>query len=60
MKITNELKAITAAIYMHVVASLWQEQLTRVLDAMFERKVTPDDHVIDQGDDGDNFYVVDR
>lgn len=27
---------------------------------MFERKVTPDEHVIDQGDDGDNFYVVDR
>ncbi|CAB3980715.1 cAMP-dependent kinase type II regulatory subunit-like isoform X2 [Paramuricea clavata] len=39
--------------------NLEREQLTRVLDAMFERKVTPDDHVIDQGDDGDNFYVVD-
>jgi cAMP-dependent protein kinase regulator len=37
-----------------------KEELTRVLDAMFERKVTPDDHVIDQGDDGDNFYIVDR
>jgi len=31
-----------------------------VLDAMFERKVQPGDHVIDQGDDGDNFYVIDR
>ncbi len=31
-----------------------------MLDAMFERKVIPDEHVIDQGDDGDNFYVVDR
>lgn len=31
-----------------------------MLDAMFEKKVSPDEHVIDQGDDGDNFYVVDR
>ena len=31
-----------------------------MLDAMFERKVQPGDHVIDQGDDGDNFYVIDR
>ena len=23
-------------------------------------KVVPDDHVIDEGDDGDNFYVIDR
>ena len=27
---------------------------------MFERKVQPGDHVIDQGDDGDNFYVIDK
>ena len=37
-----------------------QEQLNEVLDAMFEKKVQPGDHVIDQGDDGDNFYVIDR
>lgn len=36
------------------------EQLNEVLDAMFERKVQPGDHVIDQGDDGDNFYVIDK
>ena len=30
-----------------------------VIDAMFEVKVKPNDHVIDQGDDGDNFYVID-
>lgn len=35
------------------------EQLNGVLDAMFEKKVQPGDHVIDQGDDGDNFYVID-
>ncbi|XP_078595681.1 cAMP-dependent protein kinase type II regulatory subunit-like isoform X1 [Branchiostoma floridae x Branchiostoma japonicum] len=39
--------------------SLDPEQMQEVLDAMFERKVTPDEHVIDQGDDGDNFYVID-
>lgn len=27
---------------------------------MFERKTQPDEHIIDQGDDGDNFYVIDR
>jgi len=31
-----------------------------VLDAMFELKVQPQEHVIDQGDDGDNFYVIER
>ncbi|KFV01282.1 cAMP-dependent protein kinase type II-alpha regulatory subunit, partial [Pterocles gutturalis] len=40
--------------------NLDQEQLSQVLDAMFERKVKPQDHVIDQGDDGDNFYVIER
>uniref|UniRef100_A0A2K6BH67 cAMP-dependent protein kinase type II-alpha regulatory subunit n=1 Tax=Macaca nemestrina TaxID=9545 RepID=A0A2K6BH67_MACNE len=36
--------------------NLDQEQLSQVLDAMFERIVKADEHVIDQGDDGDNFY----
>eukprot|EP00794_Sanderia_malayensis_P005982 gene5982-6678_t len=35
------------------------EQLSKVLDAMFERVAEPGDHIIDQGDDGDNFYVID-
>ncbi|XP_076105359.1 cAMP-dependent protein kinase type II regulatory subunit-like isoform X1 [Mytilus galloprovincialis] len=39
--------------------SLEPEQMQEVLDAMFEKKVLPDEHVIDQGDDGDNFYVID-
>jgi len=38
--------------------SLDQEQLAEVLDAMFERKVNPEEYIIRQGDDGDNFYVV--
>ncbi|XP_040850358.1 cAMP-dependent protein kinase type II-alpha regulatory subunit isoform X2 [Ochotona curzoniae] len=40
--------------------NLDQEQLSQVLDAMFERIVQVDEHVIDQGDDGDNFYVIER
>ncbi|XP_033745431.1 cAMP-dependent protein kinase type II regulatory subunit-like isoform X2 [Pecten maximus] len=39
--------------------SLDVEQMQEVLDAMFEKKVKPAEHVIDQGDDGDNFYVID-
>jgi len=40
--------------------SLEPEQLNQVLDAMFERKTAVDEHVIDQGDDGDNFYIIDE
>jgi cAMP-dependent protein kinase regulator len=39
--------------------SLDKEQANEVLDAMFEKKVNANDKVIVQGDDGDNFYVVD-
>merc|ERR1711970_430080 len=35
-----------------------QEQFNQVLDAMFEVNVEADHHVIDQGADGDNFYVI--
>ncbi|KAM9312508.1 cAMP-dependent protein kinase type II-beta regulatory subunit [Gastrophryne carolinensis] len=38
--------------------SLDQEQMSQVLDAMFEKMVQCGDHIIDQGDDGDNFYVI--
>lgn len=27
---------------------------------MFEKRTQIGDHVIDQGDDGDNFYVIDK
>ncbi|MEE6481281.1 hypothetical protein FKM82_012816 [Ascaphus truei] len=37
-----------------------QEQMSQVLDAMFEKLVKCGEHLIDQGDDGDNFYVIDR
>lgn len=38
--------------------SSFQEQMQQVLDAMFERRVQAGDFVIKQGDDGDNFYVI--
>jgi CRP-like cAMP-binding protein len=35
-------------------------QRRRIIDAMFERKVLAGETVIKQGDEGDNFYVVDQ
>ncbi|XP_028431092.1 protein kinase, cAMP-dependent, regulatory, type II, alpha, B isoform X3 [Perca flavescens] len=40
--------------------TLEQEQFSEVLDGMFEVLVKPQEHIIDQGDDGDNFYVIER
>jgi cAMP-dependent protein kinase regulator len=40
--------------------SLEEKQMQEVIDAMFERKVVPGEHVIEQDDDGDNFYVIDH
>lgn len=34
------------------------QQMNEILDAMFEKKVKPEDLIIKQGDDGDNFYVI--
>lgn len=41
-----------------IFSNLDQEQMNQVLDAMFEKKVPAGTHVIDEGDDGDNFYVI--
>ncbi|KAL2093905.1 hypothetical protein ACEWY4_011217 [Coilia grayii] len=40
--------------------NLDQEQMSQVLDAMFEKIVEAGEHIIDQDDDGDNFYVIER
>ncbi len=40
--------------------SLEPDQLNEVLDAMFEFVVSEGDFIIRQGDDGDNFYVVEK
>nr|XP_046249699.1 endoplasmin [Scatophagus argus] len=34
------------------------EEMSQVLDAMFEKFCTVGEHIIDQYDDGDNFYVI--
>lgn len=34
--------------------------MSQVLDAMFEKTVSTEEHIIDQDDDGDNFYVIER
>uniref|UniRef100_A0A3P8ZM58 Cyclic nucleotide-binding domain-containing protein n=1 Tax=Esox lucius TaxID=8010 RepID=A0A3P8ZM58_ESOLU len=36
------------------------EQFSQVLDAMFEKFFEVGEHIIDQDDDGDNFYVIER
>ncbi|XP_055921815.1 cAMP-dependent protein kinase type II regulatory subunit isoform X1 [Eupeodes corollae] len=38
--------------------SLDKEQMNQVLDAMFEKRVQPEEYIIRQGNDGDNFYVI--
>ncbi|XP_046731372.1 protein kinase, cAMP-dependent, regulatory, type II, alpha, B [Silurus meridionalis] len=40
--------------------TLDKEQFSEVLDAMFEVLVKPNEHIIEQGDDGDNFYIIER
>ncbi|OAD60651.1 cAMP-dependent protein kinase type II regulatory subunit [Eufriesea mexicana] len=40
--------------------ALDEEQMADVLDAMFEKIVQPEEFIIRQGDDGDNFYVIER
>lgn len=39
--------------------NLEKDQRMQVVDAMFERRVVAGEEVIAQGDEGDNFYVVD-
>ncbi|XP_046628424.1 cAMP-dependent protein kinase type II regulatory subunit isoform X1 [Neodiprion virginianus] len=40
--------------------ALDKEQMADVLDAMFEKTVETGDYIIRQGDDGDNFYVIEK
>ncbi|KAA0711703.1 cAMP-dependent protein kinase type II-alpha regulatory subunit [Triplophysa tibetana] len=40
--------------------TLQQDQFSEVLDSMFEVLVKPHECIISQGDDGDNFYVIER
>ncbi|KAI2647866.1 cAMP-dependent protein kinase type II-beta regulatory subunit [Labeo rohita] len=40
--------------------TLEKDQFAEVLDSMFEVLVKPNECIINQGDDGDNFYVIER
>lgn len=44
--------------HIFIFRSLEQKQVDKVIDAMFGREVTPGEVIIEQGDDGDNFYVI--
>lgn len=46
--------------YLTDIYSPSQEQMSQVLDAMFEKVCIEGEHIIDQDDDGDNFYVIER
>ncbi|XP_069393403.1 protein kinase, cAMP-dependent, regulatory, type II, alpha, B [Paralichthys olivaceus] len=46
--------------YILLFKTLEGEQFSEVLDAMFEVLVKPQEHIIDQGDDGDNFYIIEK
>ncbi|XP_051974865.1 cAMP-dependent protein kinase type II-alpha regulatory subunit-like [Xyrauchen texanus] len=37
-----------------------EEQMEEVLDAMYEKVVKKGEHVVNQGEDGDTFYVIER
>jgi len=52
----KRLQAVAAKIML--LNRLDEEQLHHVLDAMEERIVVVDEVVINQGDDGDNFYII--
>ena len=44
--------------HIFIFRSLDPKQKDRVIDAMFSREVKENDVVIEQGDDGDNFYII--
>ena len=53
-------KAPSCSVLIHSWFRLETEQFNTVLDAMFEYPVEPNQKVIAEGDDGDNFYVIEN
>jgi len=52
-------ESITATLKSNVLFShLDPNELTDIVDCMFETKVAADENIITQGEDGDNFYVM--
>jgi len=44
--------------HIFIFRSLEKKQFDRVIDAMFSREVNENEAIIEQGDDGDNFYII--
>ena len=44
--------------HIFIFRSLDKKQVDRVIEAMFSRDVVENDVIIEQGDDGDNFYII--
>lgn len=40
--------------------SLDSDQMSQILDAMFEKVVEPGENIITEGDDGDYFYIIEK
>lgn len=59
-KSDDQRQALAASVKnIFIFRALDPEQMNNVIDAMFDRKVHAGDDIIKQGDDGDNFYVID-
>uniref|UniRef100_A0A2K6UXI3 Cyclic nucleotide-binding domain-containing protein n=1 Tax=Saimiri boliviensis boliviensis TaxID=39432 RepID=A0A2K6UXI3_SAIBB len=59
-KTDDQRNRLQEAIETNKKENLDPKRISQVLDAMFEKSVKDGEHVIDQGDGGDNFYVIDR
>ncbi|CAF0981357.1 unnamed protein product [Adineta steineri] len=46
--------------YNFLFRTLELKQIDYILDAMWEKHVTKGEHIIQQGKDGDNFYIIDK
>ncbi|CAF0859664.1 unnamed protein product [Didymodactylos carnosus] len=49
-----------AVIHSLLFRTLESSQIDQILNAMYEKEVTRGEVIIKQGDDGDNFYVIDK
>merc|ERR1712038_1307363 len=60
-KSDDQRKRLTTVVEkMLLFKSLDQDQMSQVLDAMFEKVVEPGENIIVEGDDGDYFYIIEK
>lgn len=57
---TQRQRLISVVEKMLLFKSLDNDQMSQVLDAMFEKVVEPGEEIIVEGDDGDYFYVIEK